>query len=320
MSQLSHSTGTQISSFVRVETDLLEALLEDKRSESTRKAYRKDLMDFFRFAASSEPTPELIEEFLALPQQSALAIGMSYKESLRARGLAEATINRRLSAIKSLVSFARKLGRTTLNLQDLKGDKVVPYRDTTGVSPKDYRKILDAPNPTTVKGKRDRAILRLLWDNALRRGEAAACNVGDFDRGGTRLRIFGKGRGTQAEWVDLAEPTVEAIDRWLESRGYPPENSPLFVNLDPANKGTRLSATSIYNLVNRAAKDAGIPKHMSPHRVRHSAITAALDATEGDVRQVQQLSRHKSLETLTRYDDNRQGHQKKVSNLLSKLV
>lgn len=320
MSQLSHSTGTQITSFVQPECDLIEALLEDKRSDSTRKAYRKDLIDFFRYAAKSEPTPALIEEFLALPQHQALTIGMGYKESLRKRGLKEATINRRLSAIKSLVSFARKLGKTTLNLQDLKGDKVVAYRDTTGVSPGDYRKILDEPNPTTAKGKRDRAILRLLWDNALRRGEVAACNVGDFDRAGRRLRIFGKGRGTQAEWVDLAAPTVEAIERWLESRGYPPESSPLFVNLDPANKGTRLSTTAIYNVVNSAAKSAGIPKHMSPHRVRHSSITAALDATDGNVREVQRLSRHRNLETLTRYDDNRQGHQRKVSELLSKLV
>lgn len=320
MTQLSHSTGTPITSFVQSERDLLEALLEDKRSDSTRKAYRKDLTDFFRFAASAEPTPALIEEFLALPQHQALQIGMGYKESLRKRGLKEATINRRLCAIKSLVSFARKLGKTTLNLQDLKGDKVVAYRDTTGVSPKDYRRILDEPNPTTVKGKRDRAILRLLWDNALRRGEVAACNVGDFDRIGQRLRIFGKGRGTQSEWVDLAAPTVEVIEKWIELRGYPPENSPLFINLDPANKGTRLSTTSIYAVVNRAAKDAGIPKHMSPHRVRHSSITAALDATDGNVREVQRLSRHKNLETLTRYDDNRQGHQRKVSEILSKLV
>jgi integrase/recombinase XerC len=320
MTQLTHSSGVQIGSFSAPDRDLIEALLEDKRSAATRTAYKKDLADFFRFATNAEPTGALVEEFLALPQAQALQIGMSYKESLRRRNLKEATVNRRLAALKSLVSFARKLGKTALSLQDLKGDKVVAYRDTTGVSPADYRKILDEPNPTTLKGKRDRAILRLLWDNALRRGEIARLDVGDFDRAGQRLRIFGKGRGSQAEWIDLAAPTAEAIERWLESRGYPPENSPLFTNLDRANGGTRLSASSIYSVVERASIDAGIPKHMSPHRVRHSAITAALDATDGNVREVQRLSRHKNLETLTRYDDNRQGHQRKVSELLSKLV
>ncbi|MEG3900925.1 tyrosine-type recombinase/integrase [Microcoleus sp. B4-C5] len=60
-------------------------------------------------------------------------------------------------------------------------------------------------------------------------------------------------------------------------------------------------------------------KQMSPHRIRHSAITAALDATDGDVRKVQKLSRHKNLNTLMVYDDNRGRDQRDVTELLDEM-
>jgi integrase/recombinase XerC len=72
--------------------------------------------------------------------------------------------------------------------------------------------------------------------------------------------------------------------------------------------------------VQRTAQQAGIAKTMSPHRIRHSAITAALDATNGNVRKVQKLSRHRKLDTLMIYDDNRTNLQGQVSSLLSELV
>ncbi|MFM6397850.1 tyrosine-type recombinase/integrase, partial [Planktothrix sp.] len=65
---------------------------------------------------------------------------------------------------------------------------------------------------------------------------------------------------------------------------------------------------------------AGISKPMSPHRIRHSSITAALDATGGDVRRVQKLSRHHDLNTLMIYDDNRKNAQGEITNLLDDLV
>jgi integrase/recombinase XerC len=72
-------------------------------------------------------------------------------------------------------------------------------------------------------------------------------------------------------------------------------------------------------MVVRHSKNAGIKKQMSPHRIRHSAITAALDATDGDVRKVQKLSRHKNLSTLMVYDDNRGRDQRDVTDLLDSM-
>jgi integrase/recombinase XerC len=81
-----------------------------------------------------------------------------------------------------------------------------------------------------------------------------------------------------------------------------------------------LSGTSIYRLVDAVALAAGLSKKLSPHRIRHSGITAALDATGGDVRRVQKLSRHANLNTLMIYDDNRQNVQGEISDLLAELV
>jgi integrase/recombinase XerC len=81
-----------------------------------------------------------------------------------------------------------------------------------------------------------------------------------------------------------------------------------------------LSGNGIYTTVDRLCIQAGIPKKMSPHRIRHSAITAALDATDGNIRKVQKLSRHKNINTVMTYDDNRSNHQEEMSQLLDDLI
>ena len=173
---------------------------------------------------------------------------------------------------------------------------------------------------STLKGKRDYALLRLLWGNALRRTEIVQCSLRDFDPLARSLSILGKGKGTQTEVVDLGTGTVEAIASWLEARGFVPADAPLFCAVDNANIGHRLTGDALYKIVRGYCTDAGIQRIISPHRIRHSAITAALDATDGNVRKVQKLSRHRQLDTLMIYDDNRGKDQAEVSALLDDMV
>ena len=245
---------------------------------------------------------------------------MRYKSDLIAKGLKEATINRRLSALKSLVNFAAKLGKCNWNLDDVQTEVVQSYRDTTGLKPDGIRTILMEPDRQTDKGKRDFAILRLLWDNALRRNEVVSANIGDFDFERRSLQILGKGRGSQKSLISLNTGTTNAIQEWLSQLETQNPNQPLFSALDRANRGHRLTGTAIYQIVRQTAQASGISKQMSPHRIRHSAITAALDATNGNVRKVQKLSRHKKLDTLMLYDDNRTNMQGEVSSLLGDLI
>jgi len=120
--------------------------------------------------------------------------------------------------------------------------------------------------------------------------------------------------------VDLGVATVRAIADWLEARGSCAPDSPLFIALDSAHSGHRLSGDGICKMVVRHSEKAGInKKQMSPHRIRHSAIAVALDATDGDVRKVQKFSRHRNLNTLMVYDDNRGRDQQDVTEMLDSM-
>ena len=316
MSNLAYFEGVFQSHSPALKKEILDSFLETKHKPNTRRAYEKDLRLFFKAIAPDRELNEiLIREFLGLPTPKAVQLVLYFKHQEKARGLSDATIERRVSAVKALVSHARIIGLTTITLEDVRSVKIERYRDTTGVDVEVYRQILQAVDTSTLKGKRDNAILRLLWTNALRRNEVVGCDICDFDGEGQRLRILGKGK-SNLEWVDLASGTSAAIVRWLDARGEANPGAPLFVGLDKAHSPGRLAGSSVYRIVRSYSQDAGVEKVMSPHRVRHSAITAALDASDSDYRKVQRLSRHADIRTLQIYDDNRQGHQGEMSNLL----
>jgi integrase/recombinase XerC len=300
--------------------DVLAMLLEDKRSAETKRAYQGDIRMFFEVMFGTEPTREAMKEFLGLSQGQAIALVIRYKGLLIKSGLKEATINRRLAAVKSLAKYARKVGHCNYALEDVSGEKTKSYRDTSGISQEEFKKVLASVDRNTQSGKRDFAILLLLWTNALRRGEISKLLVEDFDYGSRSLWILGKGKGTSKERVEIPKATAEAIACWLATRKpstLTGKNTPLFVALDFYYTGHGLTGDMISKLVQRYCKLAGITKKMSAHRIRHSSITSALDATDGNIRKVQKLSRHSKVETVMIYDDNRNEAQGEISDLLA---
>jgi integrase/recombinase XerC len=276
--------------------------------------YQKDIENFLADLNLA------LGKFLTLDRHGAYALVSRYKGDLITKELKSATINRRLAAIKSLVAYAYNCGHSDFMLESVKGEKLSPYRDTSGVAPETFRRVLSGIDRGTLKGIRDYALLLLLWSNALRRSEVSKANIGDFDPVAKTLRIYGKGRGNNSEIISLGSGTVTAIEAWLEARGEHQPDKALFCSVNPGYRDGRLCTQAIYNIVKERCQSAGISKAMSPHRVRHSSITAALEATGGDVRRVQKLSRHSSLNTLLIYDDNRKNHQGEVTDLLDGLV
>jgi integrase/recombinase XerC len=311
--------GNERSGIASVAQDLDDVwgdFLKSHLSPRTQRTYATGINDFFLSLTGVGADPQQIRDFLDLPQHQAIGVVLKYQTKLVERGLAPSTINTRLSAIKSLASYARKLGQCRFSLEDITHVRVEKYRDTSGVGVEVYRDILNEVDRSTVKGKRDYAILRLLWDNALRRGELVATNIGDFREG--KLWIIGKGK-TQQQSIDLVPRTLAALEEWLAVRGGT-ATDPLFIALDGRSRGKRLTGRSVARVVDWVATDAGVTKHLSPHRVRHSSITTFLDASGGDVRTAQRLSRHSRLDTLMIYDDNRKGLQAKASGVLADLV
>ena len=301
-------------------SNILSMLLQDKRSENTRKAYRRDVEKFFMATAGQLPEPELLNQFFSLTRGEAMAIVLKYKADLINRQLAEATVNRNLSAIKALASLARRMDYCSWDLSDVQGEKTTSYRDTSGVDEVAIMAILKSPDRSKLRGKRNYAILRLLWENALRRGEVVTCNINDFDPEARQLAILGKGRGAQKELVSLSGKATEALQDWLQARGEAEPGEALFIALDNVNRGHRLTGESIHYITRTAGKQAGVKKLLSPHRIRHSSITAALHHTGGDVARVQKLSRHKKVETLMIYNDRRENHQGEVTAILSAIA
>jgi integrase/recombinase XerC len=298
--------------------ELVRLLLADKRSEATKRAYAADLRDFF----GEDLNPREVERFVTLPPAEIARLLNTYKADLLDRGLAEATINRRLAGIRSLLKFCYRLGWSQTDGRSLvDGERVVAYRDTRGVSPDVVKKLFAAADTKDLIGLRDTALLRLLCENALRRAEVCALNVEDFRPEERRLYILGKGKGTQKEPETVSERASEALVRYLAAAGHggDPE-APLLRNVDPRPEynGRRLTGDGIYHIVQYLGARVGIP-NLTPHKLRHTAITIALDITGGDVRAVRDLSRHARLETLQRYDDNRRNFQGAVSEQLSEM-
>jgi len=271
-SRLSHlSPVPPVTDWERVLSDWLNT----KRSPHTRRVYQKDIENFL-----ADLNLEL-GKFLSLDRHGAYAIVSRYKGDLLQKNLKSATINRRLAAIKSLVAFSYNCGHCDFMLESVKFEKLSAYRDTTGVDSETFKRVLGGIDRETLKGIRDYALLILLWSNALRRSEVSKANISDFDPTAKTLRIFGKGKGNQSEIISLGSGTVMAIESWLEARGEVNPDKALFVSVNLGYKDGRLSTQSIYNIVKDRCQDAGITKTMSPHRIRHSSITAALEATGG---------------------------------------
>lgn len=298
---------------------ILDDWLSRSRSPHTKRMYRSNIKGFFAFLGE-DLTTDILASFLLLDSHQAFEVVSKYHGSLVEQRLAPATINQKLAAIKSLVNYASQAGKCHYTLVNIKAEKLTQYRDTKGISKEQFKLMIDAVDTNTIKGLRDEAILRLLWNNALRRSELVNCDVKDYSPSLRELIITGKGKIGQPEVITLGKKAITAIDKWLVARKDYTLSDPLFCATHKGYWGNRLHTHSIYKLVQKYASLAGIDKVMSPHRVRHSSITEALNLTDGDVRKVQKLSRHKNINTLMIYDDNRQNLQGEVTGLLDDLI
>ncbi len=283
--------------------DIRELIQDWLRSRGlrTREAYQGDLKDFAKFLGVETPegaTQSLIQG----GPTSANELALKYRNSLKERGLKSNTINRRISAIRSIIKLARILGWVSWSLE-IGGEKREPYRDTSGPGRDGFRLLLERiKTRKDKKGIRDYAILRLLHDLGLRRGEVASLDLEHVDLAGGKILVLGKGREGRVT-LTLPEPTRNALEDWISARGSDP--GPLFTSLDRAKKGDgRITGEAIYYLVRGLGTKVGIKTR--PHGLRHLAITEALDLTRGDLRAVQRFSRHRDIRVLNAYDDSRQ--------------
>jgi integrase/recombinase XerC len=304
------ATGSGLPVRLAGASDVLDRWLAG-RKPTTRDAYGRDVEDFAGWLGVAPSAA--VERLLAHGAPAANGLVLDYVNHLKALRRAHATINRRIAALQSLVKVARLLGMVAWTIE-VQREKVKPYRDTRGPGRAGvrrlYARLREREDP---KGARDVAIFRLDHDLGLRRGEIVSLDLSHLELGDeSRVWVMGKGDDGRMPMTLPAE-TVAALRTWLAARGSEP--GPLFLNFDRAGKGGRLTGRSVHRIVTKLGAQLGI--RVTPHGVRHTAITTVLDESGGDYRAAQRFSRHVNSTTLRYYDDSREDLGGKMARLIA---
>jgi integrase/recombinase XerD len=225
-------------------------------------------------------------------------------------GAAAASVRRRLSALSSFYRYCAAhdlIGRVPT--QGVARPVVDPdYTATVGLD-RDQARALVAAADTGAQALRTAAVVRLPLHNALRLDEACAADIADLgeDSGHRVLRVVRK--GARKAKLPLTPATVAALDAYLADRAERAglaEWRQLTGPLLATAAGGRLRQGHLWELVRRLARTAGVSawEQLSPHSLRHSAITFALDAG-APLRDVQDYAGHKDPRTTRRYGRSR---------------
>lgn len=279
---------------------LTAAWLARYKSVHTRTAYERDLSYWLAWCRESGIHPLQarmmnVDEWIAWQQQ----------RGVRGDGkpAAPRSIARRISVTASWYSY---LIRNTAEddeplithnpaLTDGRPNADKDHSPTIGLSRAEADRLIAAADSD---GLRSAAIIRLMLTNAVRAAVIETAEIGSLghDRGHRVLRMTLKGNRVVSD--PLPPATAEAVDAYLEWRGSPASGL-IFVT----QTGKPVDEPHLRKLVRRLARQAGIPsaEHLSPHSLRHTAITETLDAT-GDLRKAQDLAHHADPRTTRLYD------------------
>lgn len=300
---------------------LYGALLDDASKPKTRRARESDIRDFARWLKTS-PEASCVT-LIADGRGPANQLVAGYQSHMLERKLAAATINRRISTLSRAVALANKYDLIAWSIT-VEGLPVQTYRDTAGPGRSGWLRLYDQAKREarqSDQGKRDLAIVCLLYFCALRREEVVALDVADWNPETARLSIMGKGR-YEKELVSPNHEATAAIEVWLDIRGREP--GALFLSMDHAARSVlrstrdgRLSGNAIYDLVRRLGKRAGIKVPVRPHGLRHQAATEMARRSNGNVLKIQKALRHRDPKTTQKYVDNLEDTAGEMSRLLS---
>lgn len=289
--------------------DFTEAWLANRRlSEHTRHAYRRDVASWLSWCADADADP-LRATFLHV---NAYARWLESTPNARSgKPLTPATVARRLSALSSWYDFLVKLRAVETN-PVTGADRPHVDRDhsaTIGLTPEEVNALLTvADRATGPTAARNRAAVALLVDLGLRVGELVSLDVGDLgtERGHQSVRFTGKGgRARRRALTPSASAAVHAYLALRASAAGAPVHL-LTGALLVTSTGARLDRHSVFRLVRRLAREAGIPgwARLSPHSLRHSFATTA--RAEGvPLEDVQDAMGHADPRTTRRYDRDR---------------
>jgi site-specific recombinase XerD len=266
-------------------------------NKATRRAYENALQDFMRFTGISRP-----EEFRIVTRAHIIA----WRDDLVRRALSATTVRHRLSALASLFEYLCEKNAVTHN--PVKGVKRPVPESYEGKTPAlgdhQARRLLDAPDGASLKGKRDRAMLATLLYHALRREELCKLKVKDFRqerRGVPHLKVSGK--GGKVRYLPMHPAASGLIADYLETAGHGPDDAgALFrpIHRNRGDAGNRaVTPDAVYKMVR--AYSAALGFEIGAHSLRATAATNALDH-QADIAKVQEWLGHANISTTRIYD------------------
>ncbi len=266
-----------------------ELSVERGISEATRAAYRRDLNAYAQHLRKRKR--QHVGDVVA-------ADVTKYLEAEKTAGRSEATLRRRLSAVRGLHRWAAGSGNAvedpTREISGPRRGRKLPK----ALSVADVERLLEAAAGDDPQDLRDRALLEFAYATGLRASEAVGVDLNDLDVEPGMLRV--RGKGDVERWVPVGRVARERVERWIR-HGRPAlvEDRPeaaLFVGL----RGKRLTRNAFWTILKRRAREAGLRGDVSPHTLRHSFATHLLEGG-ADLRVVQELLGHADLGTTQIY-------------------
>lgn len=226
---------------------------------------------------------------------------LSQLEDYRGETLSKKTQGYHIIAIRSFLKWLNKNDYEAIPAEKLDLPKI-SERQVTFMTGEHVDRLLSAPSMSSIIGKRDKAILELLFSTGLRVSELTKL---DRDKIDLERREFGiTGKGGRGRVVFLSSRAAEWLSLYLSARKD--HFSPLFIRhkgrIDPSveDEKMRLTPRSVQRLVKKYSKKVKIPVEVTPHVLRHSFATDLLIAG-ADLRSVQEMLGHKNVATTQIY-------------------
>ncbi len=276
----------------------------------TRRAYQIDIKDFMSFVGIGSPEEfRLVTRAHVIAWRSALERRVVARKGLPDQPLSGATIRRKLAALSSLFEYLCDNNAVSHNpVKGVKRPAVESYEGKTpAIGDHQARRLLDAPDSQTLKGKRDQAILSVFLYHGLRREELCALKVRDLTqrRGVPHVRVHGKGR--KIRYLPLHPGTLTLITDYLEALGHDDQPAsalfqPLRNNVNGRLDG-KMTTDGVYKMVMKYGELVGLHEidGFGVHSLRATAATNALDH-EADISKVQEWLGHANIATTRLYD------------------
>lgn len=273
-----------------IDAFLRHLLVERNLSPRTQEAYQRDLLEFLRFLQQ----PDLFSDEKIVPEAIDTLVLRRYLALLH-RTNSRNSIGRKLSSLRTFFRYLVRQGILETSPADsVSTPRQEKYLPKT-LSVDEVTHFLNHQSKElTAQDLRDIAIFELLYSSGLRVGELTALDVGSLDLAQQLVRVIGK--GNKERLVPIGKTALQALQKYLDFRGAPKGESPLFLN---SRKG-RLTPRSVQRLMKKYLLTSGLRTDASPHSLRHSFATHLLDGG-ADLRAIQELLGHVSLSTTQKY-------------------